>query len=344
MPLTDEGGPNFARVCIYASRWHPRPIRPNHRRARGHSTRQPLHVLAQAYHYAREHSRIHINTPWVLARRYRFLLLTHLPTVAEHLPASNPGYPQSPAYPLVLTSTRKPILLTAHSIPTTLPPLAMARPSVSKAACVFAMVAVVASAAAGTPHSYLFPTAAELRGKFDDADFVIDTNKIRGAPNEAGNVRAGNQGTFQVLGLPDVDTSFAIVSLKENAHNLPHTHPRASETLFLTKGSLEVFIVEENGPSPARVIENTIHPGGLAVFPKGLIHGQRCVARNGCEAVAVLGKGDPGTVTVSARLCDAPIEAVAAAMGVPEKAAKRVCDMISGNPAAGQPAKDKHRY
>ncbi|GAB0492481.1 hypothetical protein MMPV_003744 [Pyropia vietnamensis] len=220
----------------------------------------------------------------------------------------------------------------------------MGRSSSSKVSCVIAMVAVLASAATGTPHPSLFPTAVELRGKFDDADFVIDTNKIRGAPNDAGNIRAGNQGTFQVLGLPDVDSSFALISLEENAHNLPHTHPRASETLFLAKGAMEVFIVEENGASPVRVIENTIHPGGVAVFPKGLIHGQRCVARKGCEAIAVLGNGDPGTNTVSARLCDAPIEAVAAALGVPEKAAKRVCDMISGNPAVGQPADDKRRH
>lgn len=209
------------------------------------------------------------------------------------------------------------------------------------------MVAVLASvaAAAATPYptASLFPTASELRAKFDDADFAIDTSKIRGAPNGAGNVRSGNQGTFPVLGLPDVDTSFALLSLDENAHNLPHTHPRGSETLFLTKGTMEVFIVEENGPS-VRVIENTIRPGGLAVFPKGLVHGQRCVARHGCEAVVVLGSGDPGTVTVSARLCDAPVEAVAAALGVSEEAAMRVCDRISPSPAAGQPVTDHYRH
>lgn len=206
------------------------------------------------------------------------------------------------------------------------------------------MVAALASAAAATPRAAtaLFPTAVQLRAQFDDADFAIDTNKIRGAPNDAGNIRAGNQGTFPVLGLPGVDTSFALVSLKENAHNLPHTHPRGSETLLLTKGTLEVFIVEENGMQ-VRVIENTLRPGGLAVFPQGLIHGQRCVSRHGCEAVAVLGSGDPGTIQVSARLCDAPVEAVASALGVSEEAAARVCAKIPGNPGAGQPAKDKYR-
>lgn len=225
------------------------------------------------------------------------------------------------------------------------PPFTMSRSFTAKTACVAAMVALLANAATATPRprAPLFPTAAQLRAKFNDADFAIDTTKIAGTPNDAGNIRAGNQGVFPVLGLPDVDTSFALISLDEFAHNLPHTHPRASETLFLTKGILEVFIVEENGPS-VRVIENTLHPGGLAVFPRGLIHGQRCVAWKGCEAVAVLGKGDPGTITVSARFCDAPDAAVASALGVSEEAAKRVCDKISGNPGKGQPEKDdKHR-
>lgn len=231
-----------------------------------------------------------------------------------------------------------------HPAATATPPLPMARSSTSKAAFVCAIVAALASAAVATPHpaAPLFPTAVQLRARFDDADFAIDTNKIRGAPTDAGNIRAGNQGAFPVLGLPGVDTSFALISLEGGAHNLPHTHPRGSETLFLTKGTLEVFIVEENGPA-VRVIENTLRPGGLAVFPAGLIHGQRCVSRGGCEAVAVLGSGDPGTIQVSARLCDAPVEAVASALGVSEEAAARVCAKIPGNPGAGQPAKDKYR-
>ncbi|KAK1858182.1 hypothetical protein I4F81_000793 [Pyropia yezoensis] len=220
----------------------------------------------------------------------------------------------------------------------------MARSSTTVAAAACVVVAVLASAVAATPRpADLFPTAVQVRAKFDDAAFVIDTTKIEGNPNHAGNIRGINQGAFPVLGLPEVDSSLALISLAENAHNLPHTHPRASETLLLLKGKLEVFIVEENGPGDVRVIENTIRPGGVAVFPKGLLHGQRCVARDGCKGAAVLGSGDPGVITVSARLCDAPVEAVAAALGVPEGVATRVCDRISGNPGAGQPAKDKHR-
>jgi len=221
----------------------------------------------------------------------------------------------------------------------------MARSLATKVAAVSALVAVLAGAASATkPASTadLFPTAVALRAKFDDADFAIDTTKIKGNPNAAGNVRVGNVGGFPVLGLPGIDSSFALVSLEADAHNLPHTHPRASETLYLLKGELDVFIVEENSAPPVRVIENTLRPGGVAVFPTGLIHGQRCVAKEGCEFVAVLGSADPGAVSVAARLCDGPVEAVAASFGVPERLAEKLCGKLPANPAPSQPSGDRH--
>jgi len=218
----------------------------------------------------------------------------------------------------------------------------MACSSATKAAALSALFAFLAGATvAMASNADLFPTAVQQRAKFADADFAIDTARIAGNANEAGNVRAGNVGGFPVLGLPGIDTSFALVTLAANAHNLPHTHPRASETLYLTKGELHVFIVEENSAPPVRVMENTLRPGGVAVFPTGLIHGQRCVATDGCEFVAVLGSGDPGTVTVAARLCDGPVAAVAASFGVSEEMAEKLCGRLPGNPAAGQP--ESHR-
>jgi len=215
----------------------------------------------------------------------------------------------------------------------------MARLSATKAAAISALVALLAGAAAATPtKAELFPTAVQLRAKFADADFAIDTTKIGGNPNAAGNLRGANVGSFPMLGLPGIDTSFALVTLAPDAHNLPHSHPRASETLYLTKGKLDVFIVEENSAAPVRVIENTLRPGGVAVFPTGLIHGQRCVAKGGCEFLAVLGSADPGTVTVGARLCDGPVEAVAASFGVPGRVVEKLCGRLPANPAAGPPS------
>ena len=48
--------------------------------------------------------------------------------------------------------------------------------------------------------------------------------------------------------------------------NTPHTHPRATEFLFVISGTaLEVGFIEENG---ARYVNNTVFPGQAALFPK----------------------------------------------------------------------------
>lgn len=47
--------------------------------------------------------------------------------------------------------------------------------------------------------------------------------------------------------------------------NTPHTHPRATEMLYLVNGTLETGMLDENG---ARFVYNTINAGSAAVFLK----------------------------------------------------------------------------
>lgn len=184
----------------------------------------------------------------------------------------------------------------------------------------------------------LFPTAATLRSRFVAADYAIDTNAIHGSTSRSGTVRPATVANFPVLGLPDVDAALLRVTLAPGAHGPPHTHPRASELLFLLRGTLNVYMVEENSAAPrTRVITNTLRVGRMAVFPRGLLHGQRCVSAGGCEYVAALDSADPGTVAVAPRLCDAPMAAVAAALGVPVRAAARACGRVEGGLLPGQP-------
>jgi len=217
----------------------------------------------------------------------------------------------------------------------------MAASAFAKAAVVSALAALVATttaAAAGSPppNAALFPTAVALRAKFADADFAIDTTALAGAPNPSGNFRAATVGTFPALGLPGINSAFALVDLAPGASNTVHSHPRGAETLYLLYGKLDVFFVEENSPPPVRVVRNTLRRGGVAVFPTGLIHGQRCVSRRGCKFLAVLGSADPGSVTVAARLCDAPASAVAAAYGVSARDAAHICAGLPANPTGGR--------
>jgi len=80
--------------------------------------------------------------------------------------------------------------------------------------------------------------------------------------------------------------------------NTPHTHPRATEFLFLINGALEVGFIEEN---EARFVINAMSPGQGTIFPKGSIHYQ---INTGCEPltfVAALNGEDPGASQVAQR-------------------------------------------
>ncbi|GAB0491505.1 hypothetical protein MMPV_002759 [Pyropia vietnamensis] len=186
---------------------------------------------------------------------------------------------------------------------------------------------------AATPAT-LFSTAQSLRSRFQDSAFAIDTRNIKGTNKPGGSLRSGTVSKYPVLGLPDINSAFARVTLRPGGVNLPHIHPRASETLYLVRGVLRVFIVEENptGGAPTRVITNTLYRKAVGIFPRGLIHGQRCVSRRGCEFIAVLGAADPGVITVGARFCDSPVADLAAALGAPPSRALQMCGRMMATP------------
>lgn len=210
--------------------------------------------------------------------------------------------------------------------------------AVAVAALVAALGAVMPTGAAAATAA-LFPTAQSMRSRFPDSAFAIDTRRMQGSKKPGGTLRSGTVSSYPVLGLPDINSAFARVTLRPGGVNLPHIHPRASETLYLVKGVLRVFIVEENaaGGRPTRVITNTLRRKAVGVFPSGLIHGQRCVSRRGCEFVAVLGAADPGVITVGARFCDSPAADLAAALGGPPSRALQMCGrLMAGPPPARQ--------
>ena len=84
--------------------------------------------------------------------------------------------------------------------------------------------------------------------------------------------------------------------------NSPHTHPRATEFLFVVNGTMEAGFIEENG---ARFVINTVTQGQGTIFPKGSIHYQ---INTGCEPltfVAALNDEDPGVSQIAQR-CESP--------------------------------------
>ena len=66
--------------------------------------------------------------------------------------------------------------------------------------------------------------------------------------------------------------------------NTPHTHPRATEMLYLVNGTITAGMIAENG---ARFVFNTLQAGSAQVFLQGSIHYQQ---NELCDPVMFVGK------------------------------------------------------
>ena len=64
--------------------------------------------------------------------------------------------------------------------------------------------------------------------------------------------------------------SYAVLEYAAGTPSPPHTHPRASELLFVVGGTLQVGFVDTTN----KLFTQTLQTGDMFVFPKGLVHGQ----------------------------------------------------------------------
>ncbi|KAK0599511.1 hypothetical protein LWI29_005921 [Acer saccharum] len=79
--------------------------------------------------------------------------------------------------------------------------------------------------------------------------------------------------------------------------NPPHTHPRASEILFVQEGTLYVGFVTSNPDN--KLFTKVLHKGDVFVFPVGLIHFQFNIGKTNAVAFAALSSQNPGVITIA---------------------------------------------
>ncbi|KAI7733422.1 hypothetical protein M8C21_005171 [Ambrosia artemisiifolia] len=110
--------------------------------------------------------------------------------------------------------------------------------------------------------------------------------------------------TFKVLkatmaefpALNGQSVSYAVLEFPNNTVNPPHTHPRASELLFLLMGSLDVGFIDTTNN---KLFTQKLQEGDIFVFPKGLVHFQfNSDVNNTALALSAFGSASPGTVSV----------------------------------------------
>lgn len=103
----------------------------------------------------------------------------------------------------------------------------------------------------------------------------------------------------KIPGLNTLGVSFSRIDYKaEGGLNPPHTHPRATEIVFVLEGQLDVgFITTGN-----KLISKTIKKGEIFVFPKGLVHYQKNSGDKPASVIAAFSSQLPGTLSIAAAL------------------------------------------
>ncbi|KAI3419909.1 Germin-like protein [Psidium guajava] len=99
--------------------------------------------------------------------------------------------------------------------------------------------------------------------------------------------------------------SYAVLEFPAGAVNPPHTHPRGSELLFLTYGTLEVGFVDTTN----KLFTQTLQTGDMFIFPKGLVHFQLNTNQtDNAVAVSAFGSASAGLVSVPVTVFETNID------------------------------------
>ncbi|KAL0454557.1 UNVERIFIED_CONTAM: Germin-like protein 5-1 [Sesamum latifolium] len=119
------------------------------------------------------------------------------------------------------------------------------------------------------------------KSNFTAEDFFFAGIAKPGATNTTTGSLVTGANVEKIPGLNTLGVSLSRIDYAPGGLNPPHTHPRATEVVFVLYGELDVgFITTSNA-----LISKSIKEGEVFVFPKGLVHFQK---NNGKQPAAVI--------------------------------------------------------
>ncbi|CAO2180472.1 unnamed protein product [Urochloa humidicola] len=196
----------------------------------------------------------------------------------------------------------------------------MARPcsSLFLAAAVAVALAVLAaapSALAGDPDYLQDLCVADLNSAVKVNGFPCKANataddffsgilaKPGNTSNAVGSVVTGAN-VEKVPGLNTLGISLSRIDYAPGGLNPPHTHPRATELVFVLYGKLDVgFITTAN-----KLVAKTISQGDVFAFPRGLVHFQKNAGDEPAAVISAFNSQLPGTQSLAMTLFGAEPE------------------------------------
>ncbi|KAK2966193.1 hypothetical protein RJ640_008759 [Escallonia rubra] len=129
-------------------------------------------------------------------------------------------------------------------------------------------------------------------------DFFFAGLSMPGLTNNTFGSLVTPANVMQIPGLNTLGVSMARIDYAPGGLNPPHTHPRATEIVFVLEGALNVgFITTANV-----LITKTIQKGEVYTFPKGLVHFQKNDGKVPAAVIAGFNSQLPGTQVLGATL------------------------------------------
>ncbi|KAG2705496.1 hypothetical protein I3760_05G056600 [Carya illinoinensis] len=153
-----------------------------------------------------------------------------------------------------------------------------------------------------------YDSAVFVNGKFckDPKDVKAEDFFFQGRLNVARDT-SGKQGSNvtavtveQFPGLNTLGISLARIDFAPYGQNPPHTHPRATEVLFVLEGTLYVgFVTSNQADGKNLLFTKVLNAGDVFVFPVGLVHFQLNIGKSNAIAFAGLSSQNPGVITIA---------------------------------------------
>ncbi|KAK4282669.1 hypothetical protein QN277_014016 [Acacia crassicarpa] len=134
--------------------------------------------------------------------------------------------------------------------------------------------------------------------KANASDFFSNILAKPGATNNTFGSLVTAANVEKIPGLNTLGVSLSRIDYAPGGINPPHTHPRATEIVFVMEGELFVgFITTSN-----KLISKKIQKGEVFVFPKGLVHFQKNVGHAAASVIAAFNSQLPGTQSIATTL------------------------------------------
>ncbi|XP_010490127.1 PREDICTED: germin-like protein subfamily 2 member 1 [Camelina sativa] len=130
------------------------------------------------------------------------------------------------------------------------------------------------------------------------ADFFSQGIANPGLTNNTFGALVTGANVMTIPGLNTLGVSLARIDYAPGGLNPPHTHPRATEVVFVLEGELDVgFLTTAN-----KLISQSIKKGDVFAFPKGLVHFQKNNGRVPASVLSAFNSQLPGTQSLGATL------------------------------------------